>query len=80
MSTNSEYFLSELLVEKQSGKKNFDSEKLLTGISWAGTPFLIAKEISESIINKLKENPPIDNTIYSSKLRLYVVEVLRQVN
>lgn len=81
MTTNLEFSFSELRVEKRSGKtENFDSEKLLTGISRAGTPFLIAKEISESITNKLKENPPIDNIIYSSKLRQYVAEELRQIN
>jgi transcriptional regulator NrdR family protein len=81
MVEKSEFSLSELRVEKKSGKReNFSSEKLLTGISRAGTPFLIAKEISESIASKLADNPPIDNFVYSSKLREYITEELRQRN
>lgn len=73
--------LSELTVEKRSGNsEKFEEEKLVRGISRAGTPFLIAKEISKSIINKLAENPPIDNFIYSSKIREYVTEELKQRN
>jgi transcriptional regulator NrdR family protein len=81
MVEKSEFSLSKLRVEKKSGKReNFSSEKLLTGISRAGTPFLIAKEISESIASKLADNPPIDNFVYSSKLREYITEELRQRN
>jgi len=81
MVEKSDFSLSELRVEKKSGKReNFSSEKLLTGISRAGTPFLIAKEISESIASKLADNPPIDNFVYSSKLREYITEELRQRN
>ena len=81
MVEKSDLSLSELRVEKKSGKReNFSSEKLLTGISRAGTPFLIAKDISESIASKLAENPPIDNFVYSSKLREYIAEELRQRN
>jgi transcriptional repressor NrdR len=36
--------------------------------------------ISKSIINRLAENPPSDNFIYSSKLREYVTEELKQRN
>jgi len=51
--------LSELIVEKRSGNsEKFEEEKLVRGISRAGTPFMLAKDISKSIINKLKENPP----------------------
>jgi transcriptional repressor NrdR len=73
--------LSELTVEKRSGNsEKFDEEKLVRGISRAGTPFLIAKDISKSLISKLAENPPIDNHIYSSKIREYVTEELKQRN
>ena len=73
--------LSKLTVEKRSGiSEKFDEEKLVRGISRAGTPFLIAKDISKSLINKLAENPPIDNFIYSSKIREYVTEELKQRN
>ena len=41
---------------------------------------MLAKDISKSIINKLKENPPIDNFIYSSKIREYVTQELKQRN
>jgi transcriptional regulator NrdR family protein len=73
--------LSELIVEKRSGNsEKFEEEKLVRGISRAGTPFMLAKDISKSIINKLKENPPIDNFIYSSKIREYVPQELKQRN
>ena len=62
--------LSELIVEKRSGNsEKFDEEKLVRGISRAGTPFLLAKDISKSITSKLAQNPPLDNFIYSSKIR-----------
>ena len=62
--------LSELIVEKRSGNsEKFDEEKLVRGISRAGTPFLLAKDISRSITSKLAQNPPLDNFIYSSKIR-----------
>ena len=81
MNNNSNLSLPELLVEKRSGnKEKFSAEKLRKGISRAGTPFLIAKDISESLANKLKENPPIDNFIYSSKIREYVTEELKRRN
>jgi len=73
--------LSELIVEKRSGNsEKFEEEKLVRGISRAGTPFMLTKDISKSIINKLKENPPIDNFIYSSKIREYVAQELSQRN
>jgi transcriptional repressor NrdR len=73
--------LSMLTVEKRSGNsEKFDEEKLVRGISRAGTPFLIAKDVSKSLISKLVENPPIDNFIYSSKIREYVTEELKQRN
>ncbi|HET6590138.1 MAG TPA: ATP cone domain-containing protein [Candidatus Nitrosocosmicus sp.] len=75
------FSLTDLSVEKKSGRReNFSTEKLLTGISRAGTPFLMAKDVSESIARKLEENPPIDNFVYSSKLREYIAEELRQRN
>ena len=73
--------LSELIVEKRSGNsEKFEEEKLVRGISRAGTPFMLAKDISKSVINKLEENPPIDNFIYSSKIREYVAQELSQRN
>jgi len=82
MTQNSkEQSLSELIVEKRSGNsEKFDEEKLVRGISRAGTPFLIAKDISKSLIHKLAENTPIDNFIYSSKIREYVTQELKQRN
>ena len=52
----------------------------MRGISRAGTPFLLAKDISKSITGKLAQNPPIDNFIYSSKIREYITEELKQRN
>ena len=49
--------LSELMVGKRSGNsEKFDEEKLVRGISRAGTPFLLAKDISKSITSKLAQN------------------------
>jgi len=71
--------LSELIVEKRSGNsEKFEEEKLVRGISRAGTPFMLAKDISKSIINKRKS--AIDNFIYSSKIREYVTQELKQRN
>jgi len=73
--------LSQLIVEKRSGNsEKFDEEKLVRGITRAGTPFMIAKDISKSIITKLEQNPPIGNFIYSSKIRQYVAQELKQRN
>jgi hypothetical protein len=69
------------MVEKRSGNsEKFDEEKLVRGISRDGTPFLLAKDISKSITGKLAQNPPIDNFIYSSKIREYITEELKQRN
>ena len=73
--------LSGLTVEKRSGNsEKFSEEKLVRGISRAGTPFMLAKDISKSITDKLAENPPLDNFIFSSKIREYVSEELKQRN
>jgi transcriptional repressor NrdR len=73
--------LSDLMVEKRSGNsEKFDEEKLVRGISRAGTPFLLAKDISKSITGKLAQNPPIGNFIDSSKIREYMTEELKQRN
>ena len=59
---------------KKKWKLKFSEEKIVNGISRAGTPFMLAKNISKSITKKLAENPPIENYIYSSKIREYVAE------
>jgi transcriptional regulator NrdR family protein len=60
--------LSALMVEKRSGNsEKFGEEKLVRGISRAGTPFLLAKDISKSITSKDTQKSPLDNFIYSSK-------------
>lgn len=41
---------------------------------------MLAKDISKSITDKLAENPPLDNFIFSSKIREYVSEELKQRN
>lgn len=73
--------LSDLTVLKRSGNsEKFSEDKLVRGISRAGTPFMLAKDISKSVTSKLAGNPPIDNHIFSSKLREYVSEELKQRN
>lgn len=70
----------ELTVEKRSGNsERFDEEKLVRGISRAGAPFVLAKDISKSIIDKLKQKPN-QNSISSIKIRDYVVEELKDRN
>ncbi|CAN5865826.1 hypothetical protein BH23THE1_BH23THE1_13630 [soil metagenome] len=76
-----EHSLSELTVEKRSGNsEKFSEEKLVRGICRAGTLFMLAIDISKSIISKLAENPHIENPIYHSKIREYVTEELKQRN
>ena len=41
---------------------------------------MLAKYISKSLINKLEENPHVDNFIYSSKIPEYVIQELKQIN
>lgn len=73
--------LSDLTVLKRSGNsEKFEEEKLVRGITRAGTPFMLAKDISRSIASKLAENPPFDNRIFSNKLREYVSIELKQRN
>ena len=73
--------LSKLMVEKRSGNsEKLDEEKLVRGISRAGTPFLLANDISKSNTSKLAQNPPLDNFIYSSKIGEYITEELKQRN
>ncbi|VFJ14467.1 ATP cone domain-containing protein [Candidatus Nitrosocosmicus franklandus] len=75
------YPLSELTVLKRSGNsEKFNQEKLARGITRAGTPYMLANDISKSITSKLASNPHIDNVILSSKLREYVSTELRQRN
>lgn len=50
------------------------------GASRTGTPFLLAKDISKSITSKDAQKSPIDNFIYSSKVREYITEELKQRN
>jgi transcriptional repressor NrdR len=45
--------LSALTVEKSSGNSEKFEEKLVRGFSRAGTPFMLAKDISKSITSKL---------------------------
>jgi transcriptional repressor NrdR len=67
----------EITIEKRRGGfETFDEEKLTRGISRAGTPFLISKDIAKSIHNKLKEEPPQDS-VKSIKIREYVIEELK---
>lgn len=67
-------------VQKKNGRlEPFTEEKMARSISRAGTPFLIAKDISKSIKNNLDEN--YDNNIVSSNdLRSLIVEELKNRN
>lgn len=69
-----------LTVQKRNGRlEPFNEEKMIRSISRAGTPFLIAKDISKLVRNNLDEN--YDNTIISSNdLRSLIVEELKNRN
>ena len=41
---------------------------------------MLAKDISKSVTSKLAKNPPIDNLIFSNKLREYVSAELKKRN
>ena len=67
-------------VQKRNGRlEPFSEEKMARSVSRAGTPFLIAKDVSKLVKNNLDEN--YDNTIISSNdLRSLIVEELRNRN
>lgn len=67
-------------VQKRNGRlEPFTEEKMARSISRAGTPFLIAKDISKLVKNNLDEN--YDNKIISSNdLRSLIVKELKNRN
>jgi transcriptional repressor NrdR len=67
-------------VHKRNGRlEPFSEEKMVRSVSRAGTPFLIAKDISKLVKNNLDEG--YDNTIIpSSDLRILIVEELKNRN
>jgi transcriptional regulator NrdR family protein len=69
-----------LTVQKRNGRlEPFNEEKMIRSISRAGTPFLIAKDISKLVRNDLNEN--YNNPIISSNdLRSLIVEELKNRN
>ncbi|MDQ6723435.1 MAG: ATP cone domain-containing protein [Thermoproteota archaeon] len=72
--------LVEIAVEKKNGDiEAFDEEKLTTGISRSGIPFIMAKDIARFIHNKLKEKSTRDS-IGTIKIREQVVEELKNRN
>jgi transcriptional repressor NrdR len=70
----------QLTVQKRNGRlEPFNEEKMIRSIGRAGTPFLIAKDVSKLVRNNLDEN--YDNTIISSNdLRSLIVEELKNRN
>ena len=70
----------QLTVKKRNGRlEPFNKEKMARSVSRAGTPFLIAKDISRLVKNKLDEN--YDNSIISSnELRTLIIEELKNRN
>ena len=67
-------------VQKRNGRlEPFNEEKMARSVSRAGTPFLIAKDISKLVKNELDEN--YDNSIISSnELRTLIIEELKNRN
>jgi len=67
----------QLTVQRRNGRlEPFKEEKMARSISRAGTPFLIARDISKLVKNNLDEN--YDNKIISSNgLRSLIVEELK---
>ena len=70
----------QLTVQKRNGRlEPFNEEKMVRSISRAGTPFLIAKDITKLVRNNLDKN--YDNTIISSNdLRSTIVNELKNRN
>ena len=70
----------QLTVKKRNGRlEPFNEEKMARSVSRAGTPFLIAKDISKLVKNELDEN--YDNSIIpSDELRTLIVEELKNRN
>ena len=70
----------QLTVQKRNGRlEPFNEEKMIRSIGRAGTPFLIAKDVSKLVRNNLDEN--YDNTIISSNdLRSLIVDELKNRN
>ncbi|HEY6537209.1 MAG TPA: ATP cone domain-containing protein [Candidatus Nitrosocosmicus sp.] len=69
-------------VEKRNGShETFDKEKLARGVSRSGIPFMMAKDIAESIYKKIKENNDNNNNnILSSQIKEFVIEDLKSRN
>ncbi len=61
-------------VEKRNGShETFNEEKLVRGVSRSGIPFMMAKDIAESINKKIKENNNNNNIILSSQIKKFVI-------
>ena len=70
----------QLTVQKRNGRlEPFNEEKMIRSISRAGTPFLIAKDISKLVRNNLDNNYD-STTISSNDLRSLIVEELKNRN
>ncbi|MBA3750957.1 MAG: hypothetical protein H0X03_08745 [Nitrosopumilus sp.] len=71
---------SEITIEKRNGNiEIFDKEKLTRGISRAGIPFLLSKDIATSIYNILNEKS-LQDSITSVEIKNLVVEELKSRN
>lgn len=71
---------SELNVKKKNNSiQQFDKDKLTSSVSRAGTPYLVAKDISDNVIDRLKSESN-DNVIDSSRIREIVAEELKSKN
>ena len=69
-----------ITVEKKNGKiESFDEDKLARSVSRAGTPFLMAKDIAQSINNKMKRKDRSHPISYID-IRNQVVEELKSRN
>ena len=69
-----------ITVEKKNGKiESFDEDKLARSVSRAGTPFLMAKDIAQSINNKMKGKDRSHPISYID-IRNQVVEELKSRN
>jgi len=66
------------LKKRNGSHETFNEEKLARGVSRSGIPFMMAKDIAESINKKIKENN--NNTILSSQIKKFVIEELKSRN
>lgn len=79
MSKSNNTYLELNVKKKNNSIQQFDKDKLTSSVSRAGTPYLVVKDITDNIIERLKSESN-DNVIDSSRIREIVAEELKSKN